>query len=367
MSESRIHHPLIELTISRVKETIREPEAMFWVFVFPVLLALALGIAFRERPPDKIPIAVDRRMKDADRVAKMISKSAQLKALIVGPADLNQYLRVGKVALVISRSPEAVPLKSGKAENFPGGTGPEFFLIYDAARSESQLARLAVNDALQSGNGRMDVIALQDRLVKEPGSRYIDFLIPGLIAMNLMGSGMWGVGFGIVFARTRKLLKRLAASPMRRSHYLLAYMLSRLIFLVGEVAGLIGFAWLVFGVKVHGSLIELAILSVMGSMTFAGLGLLVAARATTIETVSGWMNFIMLPMYLLSGSFFPYSRFPTFLQPFIRALPLTALTDTMRAIINQGTPLFHNWLELLVMIAWGTISFSVALKIFRWQ
>jgi len=367
MSESRIHHPLMELTIARIKETIREPEAMFWIFVFPVLLALGLGIAFRDRPPEKIPVAINSRMKDTSQIAEMISRSPRLKAQMIAPADLGQFLRTGKVALIISRTREINFLKSNRAENLQAQSGADLFLIYDPTRSESQLARLAVSDALQSGMGRKDVIALQDQEVKEPGARYIDFLIPGLVAMNLMGSGMWGVGFGIVFARTRKLLKRLAASPMRRSHYLLAFMLSRLVFLVGEVAAVVGFGWLVFEVKVYGSILDLAIVAIIGSMTFTGMGLLVASRATTIETASGWMNFIMLPMYLLSGTFFSYSRFPALLQPFIRALPLTALNDTMRAIINQGDPLFKSWLELLVLILWGSVSFAVAVRIFRWQ
>lgn len=206
-----------------------------------------------------------------------------------------------------------------------------------------------------------------EETVAEPGARYIDFLIPGLIGLNLMGSGMWGLGFAIVSARGRKLLKRFAATPMRRSHYLLSFILSRLIFLFLEVAALLGFARLVFGVVVRGSLIDVAVCAVVGALAFSGLGLLVAARPRTVEGVSGLMNFVMLPMWLLSGTFFSAARFPGWFQPIIRALPLTALNEAMRAVTNEGLSLRSHWTQLAVVLAWGLVSFVVALRIFRWQ
>ena len=158
--------------------------------------------------------------------------------------------------------------------------------------------------------GREDVARVRDEAVAHPGARYIDFLIPGLVGLNLMGSGMWGLGFAVVQARTRKLLKLLAATPMRRTHFLLSFMLSRLIFLALEVVAVIGFGWMAFGVSVHGSILDLGVISLVGAMSFAGLGLLVAARPQTIEGVSGLMNLVMLPMWLLSGTFFRRQSLP---------------------------------------------------------
>jgi ABC-type multidrug transport system permease subunit len=203
--------------------------------------------------------------------------------------------------------------------------------------------------------------------VTEPGARYVDFLVPGLIGMNLMGSGLWGLGFTVVIARARKLLKRFAATPMKRSHYLLSFMLSRLVFLVLEVAAVVIFAIVAFGFTVRGSWLSLVAIIVLGGFTFSGIGLLVAARPTTIEGVSGLMNFIMLPMWLLSGTFFSSERFPHVLQPFIKALPLTALNNLLRAVMNEGAPLSANWIPIAVLLAWFLVSFVVALKIFRWQ
>jgi ABC-2 type transport system permease protein len=203
--------------------------------------------------------------------------------------------------------------------------------------------------------------------VSAKGSRYIDFLIPGLIGLNVMGSSMWGIGYAVVLARRRRLLKRLAATPMRRSHYLFSYMFSRILFLVAEVALLVAFGWLAFGVAVRGSILAVTFVALLGSLSFMGLALLVAARPESTEVASGWMNAAMLPMWLLSGSFFSYERFPAAVQPFLKALPLTAFNDALRAVMNDGAALWQTWPSLAVLAAWGAATFWLALKLFRWQ
>jgi ABC-type multidrug transport system permease subunit len=347
-------HPLLELTLARVREFVRQPEALFWVFGFPVLLAFALGIAFRNQGPQKLRVAVESGPPEAQAAANALARDDGLELLLLSPADAALALRTGKVALVIRALP-------------PQSSGPSYDYRYDPTRPESKLARMSVDDALERAAGRADLAKTRDETVTEPGARYIDFLIPGLIGMNLMGSGLWGLGFAIVMARSKKLLKRLAATPMRRYHFLLSYMLSRLVFLALEVAAVLGFAWLLFRVTVRGSWFDVAVVSLIGSLAFAGLGLLISSRTKTIEGVSGLMNLIMLPMWVLSGTFFSASRFPNFLQPAIKALPLTALNDALRAVINDGASLVSTWRSLLVLCAWGLTSFLVALKIFRWQ
>jgi ABC-type multidrug transport system permease subunit len=220
---------------------------------------------------------------------------------------------------------------------------------------------------LQRERGRKDLIAVRDDRAVAPGSRYIDFLIPGLLGMNLLGSGIWGVGFSVVQARQKKLLKRFMATPMRRSHYLLSFILSRLVFLILEVVALVGSGWLLFGVAVRGSFTTLAGISILGAFAFAGLGLLVASRAKTIEGVSGLMNLVMLPMWILSGTFFSYARFPDAMIPFVKALPLTALNDALRAVMIDGAGLATLGAPLAIVAAWGAVTFVVALKIFRWR
>ncbi len=343
-------HPLFELTATRVREFLREKEAVFWVFIFPVLMTFALGIAFRNTAPDQTPVAIEATADaKANEVAQLLSGAPEVTATVMSPEEAAQALRSGKVSIVVRLQNDS------------------FEYRFDPTRPESRTARLMIDDVLQRGKGRTDVVKTGERKIIEPGARYVDFLVPGLIGMNLMGSGLWGLGFTVVIARSRKILKRFAATPMRRSHYLFSFMLSRLVFLVLEVAAVVVFAWLVFGFTVRGSWLSLVLITVLGGFTFSGIGLLVASRPTTIEGVSGLMNFIMLPMWLLSGTFFSSERFPQVLQPFIKALPLTALNNALRSVMNEGAALSSNWIPITILLAWCLISFVVALKIFKWQ
>ena len=339
-------HPLVQLTLARMREFYREPEAIFWVFGFPIVLAFALGIAFRNRGPGELKVAV---LDEADSaLVTALDRSPALAAVVLDSATARAQLRTGRVALVV------VP-------------GDPIVYRYDSTRTESRLARLEADEALQRSRGRVDPARVRDERVVEPGSRYIDFLIPGLLGMNLMGSGLWGVGFSVVQARTKKLLKRFMATPMRRSHYLMSFIFSRLVFLFLEIAALVGFGWLMFRVGVRGSLGSLALITILGALSFAGLGMLVASRARTIEAVSGLMNLVMLPMWILSGTFFSYARFPDAMQPFVKALPLTALNDALRAVMIDGAALVRVGGPLAIVAGWGLTSFAVALRIFRWR
>jgi ABC-2 type transport system permease protein len=344
-------HPLFELTMIRVREFLREREAVFWVFIFPVLMTFALGIAFRNTAPDKTFVAIeaDATNPRVNEIANVLTNSPEITASVLSPDEATKALRSGKVSVVVKPQNDSYEYR------------------FDPTRPESRTARLILDDVLQRAKGRTDVVSVGEQKVTETGARYVDFLVPGLIGMNLMGSGLWGLGFTIVIARSRKLLKRFAATPMRRSHYLLSFMLSRLVFLLLEVAAVVAFAWLVFGFTVRGSWLSVSLITLLGGFTFSGIGLLVAARPTTIEGVSGLMNFIMLPMWLLSGTFFSSERFPQVFQPFIKALPLTALNSLLRTVMNEGSPLWASWMNISILLAWLLISFVVALKIFRWQ
>jgi len=340
-------NPLVQLSLGKIREFLREPEAVFWVFIFPVLLTLALGIAFRSRGPEPLAVAVEDGAGAAHALAALAAEPG-LKARLVTPEESRQELRTGRVALIV------IP-----------GDPPTYW--HDATREESRTAKLLVDSALQRGAGRADRFEPAERLMTEKGSRYIDFLVPGLLGMNLMGTGMWGIGFSIVNSRSRKLLKRLGATPMRRSDFLLAQMIGRMVFLILEVTVLLAFAYWAFDVPIRGSLLVLALVAVLSALAFSGLGLLVASRARTIEGVSGLMNLVMLPMWLLSGTFFSTARFPDALQPLVRALPLTAVNNALRAVILDGAGLTALSGDLLIVAGWALAAFTAALILFRWR
>lgn len=342
--------PMVQLTLARFREFLREPEAVFWSFVFPILMASGLGIAFRSRPAEVAKVAVLATAPGADTLRTALARDSSLAVELLDDTAATTALRIGRIALLV------VPHDGASAE-----------YRYDDARTEARTARLLVDRALQQVAGRRDPVAVRETLVSERGSRYIDFVIPGLLAMNLMGGGIWGLGFGIVDARRKKLLKRFLATPMSRAQYLLSFLLMRLVMMVVEVGVITAFGALVFEVPLRGSLLVFAAICMLGTLTFGALGLLIASRARTLEGASGLMNFVMLPMWVGSGVFFAATNFPNAVQPLIQALPLTAAVDAMRINMLQGGGLAAVGGELAILGAWLVACFAIALRIFRWR
>jgi len=335
---------LWQLTLVRFRLFLREPEAIFWIFIFPIILAIGLGIAFRNRPADVLQVGAT-----TTQLTKALAADKGLAAKTMDEASGAHALATGNILLLAVQTPSGVTYK------------------YDDTNPDARTARMIADRAVQISAGRRDAVTAKNDLAHETGSRYIDFVVPGLLGMNLMGSAMWGLGFAIVEARQKKLLKRMVASPMPKWQYLASFVLSRLVMLVIEVVVFLSFARFAFGVPFRGSLWQLALLCLLTSLSFSGLGLLVSSRAKTMEAASGLMNPAMMPMWILSGVFFSASRFPAIVQPFVRALPLTAAIDALRANMLQGVGLERLTLPVVTMLAWLVIPFAISLKIFRWR
>lgn len=338
---------LRELTRVRLLLFLREPEAVFWVFVFPVVLALVLAFAFRGSEVAPSAVGVLGGAVDPTRLVAL-NEADFLEVTVFTDADeAARKLRSGGIVALLTDDAPTIRL--------------------DPARAESETARLRLENVLQAAAGRTDVLEVAVDPVRETGSRYIDFLLPGLLGMNLMGTGMWGTGFAIVDWRQKKLLKLFTVTPMRRANFLGSQVLSRLAFLVLEVLVIVVFGVLALGVPFRGDLFGFASICLLGAACFSGIGLLVASRASTIEGVSGLMNFVMMPMWLLSGVFFTYERFPDFLHPMIRILPLTALNDALRANMLEGVPAAALVQPALVLAVTTVLTFVIALRIFKWK
>ena len=340
---------LAELTLTRFRLFFREPSALFWTFGFPVILAIALGIAFRNRPPEPVHVAV-LAGPGADETGAALA-SDQVVATVQDEESARTALRVGRVTVVV------VPATPGAPRTYR----------YDETRPEARLARLVVDDRLQRAAGRTDPTQIADDKVTAPGARYIDFLVPGLVGLTLMSSSMWGIGYVIVELRQKKLVKRMLATPMRKGDFLLSFVVMRALFVLVEVPVLVAFGWIAFDVRVHGSSLLVLLVSLVGALAFAGLGLLVASRAQNTQTIGGLMNLVMMPMFVGSGVFFSSSNFPDAIQPAVKALPLTALNDALRAVINEGAGVRAVLPQLLLLAGCGVVSFAAALRVFRWR
>ena len=335
---------LYQLTVVRFRLLLREPEAIFWIFIFPILLAVGLGIAFRNRPADVLQVGAT-----TTQLTQALNADKGLTASTMDEAAGTHALATGGILLLAIQRHDGVAYK------------------FDDTNPDARTARLLVDRAIQTAAGRREAVRAENELVHETGARYIDFVVPGLLGMNLMGSAMWGLGFSIVEARQKKLLKRLVASPMPRWQYLMSFLLSRLAMLVVEVAVFLGFAREAFGVPFRGSLLQLGLLCVLTSLAFSALGLLVSSRAKTMEAASGLMNLVMLPMWILSGVFFSASRFPAVIQPLVRALPLTAAIDALRGNMLQGMNIGQMIAQVGILLVWFIVPFVVSLRVFRWR
>jgi len=329
----------------RLREFTREPEAVFWSVFFPILLAVGLGIAFAGRPDPVIKVAAV-----TPAIAQALRQDPTLDVSELSEDAARTALRDGTVALVVEP-----------------GAPPAVVYRYDDTNGDGRTARMRADRAVQRAAGRVDPVAASDTIVRDPGSRYIDFLIPGLIGVGIMSNAVWGLGFAIVDARRRKLTKRLMATPMSRVQYLLSFLIWRKVLLVVEIGVPVLFGTLAFGVPVRGHWIDIILLSVLGSLTFSAIGLLIASRGRTIEALSGLVNLTIMPMWVLSGVFFSAQRFPAIVQPVIKLLPLTAYIDAIRGVMLQGASLLQFGREIATLAVWAVVAFVLALKLFRWR
>ena len=349
MSRGLRDSALYHLTRARVMEFAREPEAVFWTFFFPVIMSVALGIAFSGDESAPIPVAVEAG-GSSDSLAAVLTASKRIEADVLSAENARGALRRGDVGVIVAIAAD--------------GT---LRYRYDRARDDSRHARLVIDDVLQRAAGRRDVRATSEEVITEKGSRYIDFLIPGLIGLNLLSTGLWFVGYTAVKMRTDRLLKRFATTPVRRSHFMLSFMLGRLAFLAGELLVVLTFARLAFQVPMRGSVLLVVFIAALGAFTFSGIGLLIASRARTIEGVQGLLNLVSVPMWIMSGVFFSAAHFPDVMQPFIQALPLTALNNALRAVMLDGAGIVDIAGSIANLSLWGATTLAAAVALFRWK
>jgi ABC-2 type transport system permease protein len=339
-------NPFWQLFLTRLREFYREPEVLFWVYGFPLLLALGLGIAFWSRKPE--PTLVDVQQGPGAEEAAVKLRAADMTVEILDEQQCYRRRLTGKTMLYV------VPLEDRK-----------YRYVYDETQPESRSAYFQVDAALLR-----DKVAdwkPEENPKPEHGNRYIDFLLPGLLGMNLMGGGLWGVGFVIVDLRVRKLLKRLLATPMRRGQFLLSILAGRMAMMLPEMVLLLLAGYYVFEVPLRGNLLVVGLFVFLGAAAFSGIGLMLAMRTEKTETISGLINLVLLPMWLLSGTFFSSKRFPDVVQPFIQALPLTQLNDALRAVMLEGASLSEVAWRGGILAAWSIVCFTLALRWFRWQ
>jgi ABC-2 type transport system permease protein len=373
-------YQLRHLTMAQVRELIREPGVLFWGILFPILMSLGLGIAFTKKAdvirkiavilPDRVTVSTDSSSKLVHFLGTNCETSTPddqdsytwkltLKDKKLGNSIFLFYKMDWKNAMMM--------LKRGTINVVLVENDGEIEYHFDPMNSDAQLSYLKLNGIIAGGK----IVASEGNPNIQPltvkGTRYIDFLVPGLITMGVMMSCMWGISYGIIEKRSKKLLRRLVATPMRKSHFLVALITVRIIMNFIESSVLFLFALIVFKIVIQGNIAALLVMFLAGNIAFAGIAVFVSSHTSNTEVGNGLINFVVFPMMVLSGIFFSYHNFPDWSLPVIQKLPLTMMTDGIRSIFNEGAGFNEVAIPVMILIATGIVFFSAGLKIFKWH
>lgn len=368
-----------QLFIALFREIIREPGVLFWGILFPILMALGLGIAFARKPDVTRKIAViqgdEKKISTEESVIYGFLEKSCEKNNVDKPGEWKWRIRIEDDKLGNSiflfyemKWDEAMMLlKRGTFNVLMTDSDDKAEYHFDPMNSDAELTYLKLSNIIGGGN----IIPVKNNAEIRPltvtGTRYIDFLVPGLISLGVMMSCMWGISYGIIEKRSKKLLRRMVATPMKKSHFLIALISVRLVMNFIESMVLFIFALLAFKMTIQGDITALILIFIAGNIAFSGLAVFVSSHTSNTEVGNGLINFVVTPMMVLSGIFFSYQNFPEWSLPVIKNLPLTMLADGIRSIFNEGAGYSHVALPILILTLTGVVFFFAGLKIFKWH
>jgi ABC-type multidrug transport system permease subunit len=360
---------IYRLTIAQFLETIREPEVLFWGMLFPVLISIGLGLAFTQTSESKFQVVVvEKNPAELDSLLSIYAQQNQKKGKEIYTWKVNDKT-LGNTEFNFIHSDwqsAIVSLKRGEADVIVTDSLGKVHYHFDPHNSQAQLVYMKLSSLIKSpvSAGHAEETDIEPLTLK--GVRYIDFLIPGLISFGIMSSIMWGISYTIIERRSQKLLRRMVATPMKKSNFLIALMFVRIVMNIVEALILFFFAWLLFDIHIQGNIGALIVLFLAGNLAFTGIAVLISSRTSKTEVGTGWINAVTMPMMILSGIFFSYHNFPEWSIPVIKILPLTALADGIRSIFNEGA----GWLEIIMpsisLSVFGVICFVAGMRLFKW-
>ena len=367
---------LWQLIVALFREIIREPGLLFWGIIFPILMSLGLGLAFTKKGDvtRKVAIITDSGIYQNPEINGFLQNKSEKN--ISEEEDAWQYKYVisdeklgNSVFLFYEMNWEDAMklLKRGTMNVLVAAAEDSVEYHFDPMNSDAELTYLKLSSIIEKGELPETNSASKIKPLTVTGTRYIDFLVPGLITMGIMMSCMWGISYGLIEKRSKKLLRRLVATPMRKSHFLIALITVRIIMNVIESLALLIFALIVFKIKIQGDITSLLLLYLAGNIAFAGLAVFVSSNTSNTEVGNGLINAVVMPMMVLSGIFFSYQNFPEWSHAVIRALPLTIMTDGFRSIFNEGSGITDVMLPIVLLAAIGVAFFSAGLKLFKWH
>lgn len=347
------------------KEFWREPGIIFWAILFPVLMALGLGSAFTEKREMIKTIAfVQEDKRPSDKWMEFTAQSETIKDSIVSKKLGSEKLGFTEYRFRAVTWDEAIRmLKKGKTNVIIKQTHDSLEYHFDPLNPEAQVTYLQLSSAV-NGEELSDTSSIKP--TEQAGTRYIDFLIPGLVAWGIMMSCMWGISYNNIDKRIRKLLRRMVATPMKKSNYMIAQFISRLSLGAMEASILIIFSWWIFDVQIQGSLLALILMFIAGHIAFNGIAILVSSRTDNSQIANGLINLVVMPMMILSGIFFSYHNFPDWMVNIIELLPLTMLADNIRNVFIEGATVFEVLPKAVALTIIGLAFMIPGLRVYKW-
>jgi ABC-2 type transport system permease protein len=381
MNKTRKYHQLWQLITAQFKEITREPGVLFWGIIFPILMSLGLGIAFTKKADVTRKVAVVDPFEEtkitADSSSDHLAGFLEKYGSIEEPASKDTYSwkitlpddKLGNSIFLFYKhtwTDAMLQLKRGSVNIVLLEKDGHIEYHFDPVNSDAQLTYLKLSGLIENHKSIASGTNVSIKPLTVTGTRYIDFLIPGLIGMGVMMSTLWGLSYGIIEKRSKKLLRRMVATPMKKHYFLMALIAVRFAMNLIESLLLLIFAIIVFHLKIQGSFTALLAIFFAGNVAFAGMSVFVSSHTSNTEVGNGLINAIVMPMMVLSGIFFSYHNFPDWSIPVIQKLPLTMLTDGMRSIINEGAGYPEIAFPFLILMAIGALFFTAGLKVFKW-
>ena len=360
---------LLQLTSIHFKEFFRQPGIIFWAVFFPVLMAWGLGIAFtqKEAPTQKVAFISndDGFESSSSKWNQLISSGVALDANIYEITTGSPELGYMKFQLHKTSDEEAIQMiKKGVAELIINVENEDLQFHFDPLNPEAQLSYLQIQSAMndsQKNAASESIVALDQK-----GTRYIDFLVPGLLCMSVMMSCMWGISYGMIDKRSKKLLRRMVATPMSKTYFLTAQFIARLALSTLEAGILLLFSYFYFDISISGSVPAFLLVFLTGNIAFTGIAIFASSRTSDTRVGNGLVNLVVMPMMILSGIFFSYQNFPEWAIVVIEKLPLTLMADNIRSVFIESSGLSDVLIPSLGLTLMGAILFTIGLRIYKW-
>lgn len=362
---------LLQLISIRFKEFLREPAVLFWSILFPILMAWGLGSAFSDKGETMQQVAlIESELNKNTRLRDFFDGIEAVKSEVTGYFNLEKKIGEKKAGITnykfirCDKDEAMTLLKKGIISLIVEEDTDTIIYHFDPLNPEAKLNYMLISGAIN--NKGQDIKNESIKVLDKIGTRYVDFLIPGLIAMGVMMSIMWGVSYSLIDKRNKKLLRRMVATPMKKSNFLGSHFITRTLLSFIEAGLLFLFAYFYFGTYIQGNILAGMVVLFAGIVGFTGLAILVSSRTANTQVGNGLINLVVMPMMVLSGIFFNYHNFPEWTIGIIQKFPLTMLADSLRSIFIEGSGFKENYNNIITLLIYGLTSFFVGLKMFKW-